>query len=234
MRIVFCAMFLTLAATLHASSIGIAVNGTCEAGSCSPTALPLHSSEALPIDYTLTLADGDKYLINGSFTASNTSGSVAGAVNHLFQVTYEGDGSGGVSGADTVMVQADYSIATTRTSEIDYRDVIGAFGPTIAAGSSGSSCANGGTIGCVGTLHAPGVFNKSSPDFTLEAVDGAFEFDPYFTSNFAAGSAVGSYVVWGQTRAIPLPAVPEPASTGLLAFGAALLTLGRTRFRRSC
>jgi hypothetical protein len=99
-------IFLVLAGILSADTIGVSVNGTCEAGCCPAMPLPVNSTITLPVDIILTLPDGDMYLINGSFTnASNGVGSPIGLVNHLFQVTYEGNGSGGPSADDTVTVE---------------------------------------------------------------------------------------------------------------------------------
>lgn len=216
LAVVSFVFLLALTAALNASSIGVFVNGTCAAGTCPP----FQFAGTLPVDFTVTLADGDKYLIDGSFTGSNTDGQ-GFAASHLFQVTYEGNAAGGASGADTITVQADYAFQTVLRSVDLFRNVIGAFGPTIDASSSATSCLSGGVLGCVGTLKPPGPFSRTSSGFVFDATSGEFDFDPFFTSNFGAGSPVGSYIVWGQTAALPPPApsVPEPASLSLLGLG---------------
>ena len=221
MRLAFVStLFLLAAAKLHAAGIGLTANGTCFAGSCPPAALAVGSNDKESFNYTLTLANGDTYLIDGDFTATNSSGFVAGAANHAFQVTYEGNAAGGPSAADSITVQAYYALQTTLSSELIFRAVIGAFGGGIKSGSTASSCELGGVNGCVGTLAPPGAFSVDSSDFTITPTAGVFNFDPYFTNNFAAGSPVGSYIVWGQTTPItPAATVPEPASFALLIFG---------------
>jgi hypothetical protein len=129
-----------LVSALNASYVGVAVDGTCEAGSCPALPLPVNSTMTLPFDIQLTLPDGDMYLIYGSFTnGSNGLGSPAGLVKHLFQVTYEGNASGGPSANDTLTVEQFGTDQTTLGSVTLSRDVIGAFGSGIAVSSSISS-----------------------------------------------------------------------------------------------
>ncbi len=225
-----CFLFFAFAVGLQASSLGVAVNGTCADGSCPATPLAFNANDALNVDFTTTLPDGDTYLIDGSFTGSNTSDGEGFSANHLFQVTYEGNATGGASAADTVTVAAFYSFQASIGSVDASRDVLGAFGPTIASSSSASSCLNG-TLGCVGPLKPPASFDVGTSSFVVDNTDGAFIWDPTYTNNFGAGSAVGSYIVWGQTAALPPPTgAPEPASLGLIVLGLGMIfTARRTR-----
>ncbi len=217
MRFLLCFVFFAVA--VSAANIGVDVSGTCEAGSCPAVPLGFNSSATLPLDFTVTLSDGDVYLINGSFDGTNNSNGGGFSTNHAFQVTYEGNANGGLSAADTVTVQAYYAFQTTVETVTFDRSLIGAFGPSIAASSSASSCVNG-SLGCLGPVTPPGAFSPTT-SFSLSSTSGVFMFDPAFTNNFGAGSPVGSYIVWGQTTALPPPSVPEPASLALLAVGLA-------------
>jgi hypothetical protein len=231
-RGIACFVFLAFAAMLHASSIGVAVNGTCAEESCPAVALPFSSTDVLSMDFTTTLPDGDTYLIDGSFTGSN-SGDGSFSTNHLFQITYEGNAVGGVSAADTITVEAYYDFVSTVAVDFD-RDLIGAFGPTIAASSSASSCVDAGVngvVGCLGPVTPPGSFGPTT-SFSLNSSGGAIVFDPIFSNNFGAGSPVGSYIVWGQAAALPAPSVPEPAPLTLLTMGLGLIFIAR-RARRN-
>ncbi len=212
----------------NAATMGISVNGTCEVGNCSGPPLPFNATETLPFDFTFTLPDSDTYLIYGSFTHVN-DGDGAGMYNtYAFQVTYEGNSSGGPSAADTITILRTASTEASAGLFEGYTTFIGAFSPGIAASSSASTCF-GGTLACVGPAVPPGSFNQDSSLFFIGNVDGTFVDSKTFVNNFGAGSPVGSFIVWGQTTAIPAPSpsAPEPASVGL-----AVLGLGGVLFAR--
>lgn len=211
------------AAALNASTIGVSVNGTCEGGSCPGLPLPFSTSETLPFDFLFTLANGDMFLIDGSFTDNNNSDGSTASNSYAFQVTYEGNPTGGLSGADTITVQRDAEFATSIASADFTTSLIGAFSSGIAASSSASSCF-GGTLACLGPVAPPGSFDENSATFAITNSAGAFVDNKTFVNNFGAGSPVGSYVVWGQTTAI-VPPTPEPASFGLIALGLGAIIL---------
>ena len=232
MRLHFVTFGCLFAAVLHGSTIGIAVNGTCEGGSCPGLPLPFSTSETLPFDFLFTLANGDMYLIDGSFTDNNNSDGSGANNSYAFQVTYEGNPNGGLSGADTITVQRDAEDEASVASANFFTTLFGAFGAGIAASSSASTCF-GGTLACLGPVTPPGSFNEDSANFAITNSGGTFVDNKTFVNNFGAGSPVGSYIVWGQTTAISAP-TPEPASFGLLALGlGGILIARRARLSRN-
>jgi hypothetical protein len=178
------------AAALDGSTIGISVNGTCEGGSCPGLPLPFSTTETLPFDFLFTLANGDMYLIDGSFTDNNNSDGSGASNSYAFQVTYEGNANGGLSGADTITVQRDAEFETSIASADFTTSLIGAFSPGIAATSSASSCF-GGTLACLGPVTPPGSFDENSSTFAITSSGGAFVDDKTFVNNFGAGSPGG-------------------------------------------
>jgi hypothetical protein len=223
-RVAFVLLFLSTVA-LNANFVGVSVNGVCEGGSCPATPIPVTSTATLPFDFTDILPNGDRYLIYGSFTLNGSSESNIFA----FQVDYEGNASGGPSAADTITVERYAAFQASASSLLFNTELLGAFGPTIAASSSASTCF-GGTLACLGPVSPPGSFNQSTT-FLIPNVDGSYTDDKTFTNNFGAGSPVGSYIVWGRTAALP-PPVPEPAYLVLLSLGlGGIISLHARRLR---
>lgn len=214
--------FSLFAVAAKADTLGIAVNGTCEVGSCAPTPIPLSTTVSLSFDFDYVLANGDTFLINGSMTSINSSDGGAGTLNTFaFQVTYEGNASGGPSGLDTIGIDRLSEFATTALEVNHFNStLIGAFSPDIAAGSSASTCFDV-NLNCLGPVSPPGSFDESSGPFTIIANDGTIADDKSFVSVFGAGSPVGSYIVWGQST--PIPPAPEPSSLVLLLPGLGLI-----------
>jgi hypothetical protein len=217
MRFRFFALAFALAGILSADTIGVSVDGTCEAGSCPAMPLAFNSSDNLPVDFSFTLPDGDSYLIYGSFSGTNNGDGSGFSAGHDFEVMYLGNGTGGPSAADTLNIEQFDAYQTSVSSVVFDRDLIGQFSSDIAPSSSASSCVNG-TLSCLGPATPPGSFDLPTT-VPLTSSDDEFLWDPTFTSNFGAGSPVGSYIIWG-TSAPPAPSpVPEPAYTSLLALG---------------
>jgi hypothetical protein len=178
----------------------------------------------MPFNYTLTLGNGDIYQIDGTFSNSNNGDGTYVLANEVVQVTYEGNGMGGASAADTVTVKSFNAYQTVLDSGTFGAFLYGTCDSTIAAGSSASTCVND-VLGCLGPASSPGVFDFST-SFDMNSNSGVFNYDPSFISNFAAGSPVGSFVLFGATT-------PEPGSLSLIAGGLAIAIFRSRRPRVS-
>ena len=144
-------------------------------------------------------------------------------------MTYEGNGLGGASRADIVAVERFDSYETTLANSTFHDTLFGAFGPTIASTSSASECING-VSGSNGPVTPSNSFDLSAT-FSMNSTGGLFVIDPTFTSNFGAGSPIGSFIVYGQTTAL---LTPEPNYFGLVPFVlGAIITLRSRRSRVS-
>jgi hypothetical protein len=212
------ACFFAMAAGLHASNpLGVALDGVCRAGtSCPAVALQYNASGALPVTVTQTLPNGDKYLINGSWTAENNSNGSNLGFEAIYQVTYEGNAAGGASAADTITVDW-YSAFQTQYSLIGLTLYFnGAFSHNVSPSSSVAECING-PGSCAGPVMPPGSFYQT-PYYSQNSINGVWSVDATYTFNFGADSPVGSYIVIGQTTALRPPQIssfsPSSGQTG--------------------
>jgi len=198
-----CILAFATAANAANSYWGVSVNGKCFNGtSCPAELLPYNTTVTLPVTYTFTLPNGDKYLLNGSsWGSNNNNGSYLPAAG-VFQITYQGNSAGGASAADTITVDWYLAFESIYSSCNCEFDLSGAFSPDIAASSSVSACFNGSTD-CQGPYVPPGSFNEGGTIYNVPTAG----FVESYTINFGAGSAVGSYIVFDQSVALPLPTI---------------------------
>jgi hypothetical protein len=90
------------------------------------------------VDFSFTLPDGDSYLVYGSLTSTNASNG-AESNTYDFQITYEGNSTGGPSAADTITVERYAAFQASLSSQSFYTSFIGAFSSGIVASRSASS-----------------------------------------------------------------------------------------------
>lgn len=147
---------------------------------------------------TVTSPDGDVYSVFGSFSGTNNSDGSGFSANHPFEVAYEGNAMGGPSAADTITVEAFDAYQATVGGSTFSRSVTGAFGPTIAAASSASSCVNG-TLGCVGPVTPPGSFDPTTT-FPVSSSGGVFTYDPASPITLALVRALAPILFGGKLR----------------------------------
>ncbi len=100
------------------------------------------------------------------------------------------------------------------------------FGPTVAPGSFFLAADIDPSSGTVLASYGPADFPANldvARAYSITAADGAVQDDLVFNTTFAAGSAVGSYALWGGAAAppsVPLPAAVWLMLSGLSAVGA--------------
>lgn len=215
------AAFLALCTSLAQAGTfnSVSINGVCQVGACDFTSpVPFNTSLTENFSFTTTLGNGDMFLIAGSAQANNNADGSYLPEGVDYQVTYLGNGLGGASQADTIDVSIFAAFQTTLDSGNFGAGPVGFIADGLADGSSAYFTGYGPTS--QGPFSAPGPF--SSPySFNLPPSNGAFDFTLVSQTNFAAGSAIGSGVVYGAQ----VPPTPEPATFFIA--GSALLLLSR-------
>ena len=98
---VFSGVLLAPTAQAASAGFGVEFNGTCEVGSCPPSALPTGETSFVPFAFDVTLANDDSFRVEGTLSAANSSGGTSATSTQAFVVTYLGNPSGQASQADT-------------------------------------------------------------------------------------------------------------------------------------
>jgi len=215
------------AGTAHADDyFGVQINGTTAAGVTNySNPLPYNTSTTQPLSDTITLSNGDIYTISGTLTASNNSNGGSLPVSEVYSVTYDGDGHGGLSQADTISVNLLLADQTT----YGYGNFgTGANGYLSSGLGTGSSAAVNSFGLSFGPFSAAGSFSTTTT-VSEDSTNGQFDFGAESTSIFGAGSVAGSYIEYGDTS--PLVATtPIPGSVAL--FGSVMAALAGFGFMR--
>jgi hypothetical protein len=196
----------------------IAVNGTCELGNCvSPGTLSPASSAiaSTPFSFDYQLPNTDDFLISGTYSASG----VAPSISFTAQAIFLGNATHTSSGADVISVDLLQVFSYNDDPDGDYYENATLSQASTAAGSfvTAELFFGGQGIGLLGPYYGttPQAFSGNS---VLTGLSNPSLADFNYTFHLAAGS----------------PAVPEPATLGIMWCGACILGFYclATRFRQ--
>ena len=176
---------------------GALVNGFCGFGNCAkPGLVPLGGSAVNPFDFTFTMANSDRYRIQGRFLSTNTAGLNTYAP---FTVTYLGNKAGTPSGADvlTVDLLQDFENALPDTASSGYVEgLMGSFGGSLAtaSGIQGATIFNGKSLPVLGPFLMPERFRYNLDHLSLPALGNPVRKSLRRIFTFGAGSAAGAVI----------------------------------------
>jgi hypothetical protein len=197
---VFAGVLPAPAARAATAGFGVEFDGTCEVGSCPPSALPTGETSFVPYAFDVTLANGDSFRVEGTLSAANSSGGTSATSTQAFVVTYLGNPSGQASQADTLTIDNLLSYGSPASPVQVSSSAAGAF-YSVAASSSVAVTDNLNSNAVVlGPFPAPNPFNSSGGPVNLGNAGSQLTTDSAYTIVFGAGSPVGSMI---QTGTIP-------------------------------
>lgn len=211
--VLFAAPMLSLCAAIQVTNSGIS---TCEMGNCaSPDALDLGGSVAGTFDYIYTVAaDGDRYSITGSYSASYPG---SASIGFAVVANYIGNASNSTSSADTIAVDLlqNYNFVGNPNGLWSAMATLTQTGDAPGSFTEAQLSFNGVGLGLMGPYYGPGsqVFTSSA---NVSGLTSPLAGDFNYTFQFAAGT----------------PAAPEPAGAGLLALGLLAFLVPAYRRRR--
>lgn len=186
--------------------MGIAVNGDCHVGECPPTAHSANSTVNTPVDFTITLANGDRFHVAG-FDRQVNHGCAVEAVMDV-SVQYVGNPTGGASDTDNLDLDLYRSFTCTAKDPPTYRfDPSGRFSPNIAPSSSVEFTGRVSPELHAGPFAAPKAWGIEGFG-KVPVSGGAVQWQHTYSLVFGAGSHIGSYILLNQAR-VP-PRVPLP------------------------
>jgi hypothetical protein len=193
----------------------LAVNGTCDAGTCPPTDT-LAPGSSIPLaffNFDVTV-NGDSYDISGDYSASNTTNSPSGTTDFGGDVTatYIGGTPTAQSDVLTIDILQDFTVPGTYSLAGTYDEgaFVGINGAATGSSYSFQILYNGDSVGLLGPYTTSGTHSSS----TYLALGGtSLDADSQFTFDFAAGTPHGA----------SMTTTPEPG--GLIPV-AAILALG--------
>jgi hypothetical protein len=209
-----------------ASPASVSVNGSCDFN-CSSTALtPGQSTGTVPFNFNITLGDGDKYNIAGTYSNSFPSGTSYG---FFPTVTYVG--AAPTVAADVVTVDMIQTFSDPALANPDWSGTYSENIPfviTLAGTSaSGQLLIDGDSVGLltVPASSGPGAYDLSD-SASLAGITG----NP-LTADYQLSFTFPDLTPTGTGSGSPPASVPEPAQTMLLGAGSlGLLFLKARKF----
>lgn len=172
----------------------VQVNGLCKVGNCvKPALVPVGGLIVNTFDFVFTLANSDRYRIQGRFHSRNTKGM---ATQAPYAVTYVGNASGTTSGADVLTVDLLQNFENLATGGTLLENLHGSFGGPISQASSirGTMILNDRSLPVQGPFSPPAKFNVTLSGLTLPNLGHPVLKILRRTFTFGAGSGVGAVI----------------------------------------
>jgi uncharacterized protein (TIGR03437 family) len=192
----------------------ISVNGTCQIGNCTtPDTVDSNGSLSTPFNFIHTLANGDRFQIQGGYTGSDTNGSAFNVTSIQVTATYLGNSSGGTSGADALTIDSSQNFEYTAGGGGQAHEAAaGTFGGAIA--QTGTSAMfqlliNGTALPQLGPfLPSGGAFSSPQTNFNILSFGNPVLVDYRAALTFGAGSKPGAFIIVGSVPINTPPSIP--------------------------
>jgi len=196
----------------RSDTMGLSVNGTCDVGSCPPSALAFNSfPPSTPFSFDVTLANGDLFLIAGTLSQSNSIGGAAREAQN-FTVQYL-SGPNSVSQADSLNVATLFGYQSNPIIMTNTITDFGSFNSGVASGSAVTILVSVDSTQFLSFGPFTSDFSAGSNGNLRFTPGTSFVLSEQFNLTFAQGSAQGSFIAIN---------VPGPiAGAGLPGFVAA-------------
>jgi RHS repeat-associated protein len=170
-------------------------------GSCSQQdTLASGGSTKTPFSMVYTLGNTDRFMVQGTFTATNSGGTSWSVSTYPTNVTYLGNSSGTASGADvlTIVCTQDFQDTGTTKSGPFSESVDGGFSGGIASGSTASAVLSvaGTSLGLLGPFSAPNSFSQSNSG-QVSGLGNPLPIVVQLTASFGAGSLPHASINFG-------------------------------------
>jgi len=192
----------------------VSVNGTCQVGNCTtPDTVDSNGTLTTAFNFIYTLANTDRYQIEGGWTASDTGGTGISITGIQVTATYLGNSAGTPSGADTLTVDSSQDFENTAAGGGQaHESAAGTFGGSIA--QTGTSAIfqlliNKTALPQLGPyLLSGGSFSSPVTNFNILSFGNPVLTDYRSTLSFGAGSKPGAFIIVGSVPINTPPSIP--------------------------